>query len=48
MSNSILRPDSYFTISNNNIANITERSGREIRQAQNIEKMYRAGSFENE
>ena len=48
MSNSILRPDSYFTISNNNIANIAERSGREIRQAQNIEKMYRAGSFENE
>ncbi len=48
MSNSILRPDSYFTISNNNIANIAERSGREIRQAQNIEKMYRAGSIENE
>lgn len=48
MSNSILRPDSYFTISNNNIANIAERSGREIRQAQNIEKMYRAGSFDNE
>ena len=48
MSNTILRPDSYFTISNNKIANIAERSGREIRQAQNIEKMYRAGSFDNE
>lgn len=48
MSNSILRPDSYFTISNNKIANIANRSGREIRQAQNIEKMYRAGSFDNE
>ena len=48
MSNSILRPDSYFTISNNKIANIADRSGREIRQAQNIEKMYRAGSFDNE
>ena len=48
MSNTILRPDSYFTISHNKIANIAERSGREIRQAQNIEKMYRAGSFDNE
>lgn len=48
MSNSILRPDCYFTISNNKIANIADRSGREIRQAQNIEKMYRAGSFDNE
>ena len=48
MSNSILRPDSYFTISRGTIANIAERSGREIRQAQNIEKMYRAGSFDNE
>ena len=48
MSNSILRPDSSFTISNNKIANIANRSGREIRQAQNIEKMYRAGSFDNE
>ncbi|MGT2753998.1 AAA family ATPase [Streptococcus ovis] len=48
MSNAILRPDSYFIISNGTIANIAERSGREIRQAQNIEKMYRAGSFDNE
>lgn len=48
MSNTILRPDSYFTISHNKIANIADRSGREIRQAQNIEKMYRAGSFDNE
>lgn len=48
MSNTILRPDSYFTISNNRIANIAERSGREIRQAQNIEKMFRAGAFDNE
>lgn len=48
MSNLILRPDSYFTISRGTIANIAARSGREIRQAQNIEKMYRAGSFDNE
>lgn len=48
MSNQILRPDNYFTIINNKINNIAVRSGRELRQAHNIEKMYRAGSFDNE
>lgn len=46
MSNSILRPDSYFVISNGTVKNIAERAGREVREAQNIEKMYRAGSFD--
>lgn len=48
MSNLVLRPDNYFNLLNGTIANIADRAGREIRQAQNIEKMYRAGSFDNE
>ena len=46
MSNNILRPDSYYVISNGTVKTIAERAGREVREAQNIEKMYRAGSFD--
>ena len=46
MSNNILRPDSYYVISKGTVKTIAERAGREVREAQNIEKMYRAGSFD--
>ncbi|KEY62655.1 AAA family ATPase [Lactococcus cremoris] len=48
MSNELLRPDCYFVLENGTIDNIANRSGREIRKAQSIEKMYRAGAFDNE
>lgn len=47
MSNDILRPDNYYVISNGTVKTIAERAGREVRKAQNIEKMYRAGSFDS-
>ena len=47
MSNIILRPDNYYVISDGTIQTIAERARREVRKAQNIEKMYRAGSFDS-
>ena len=46
MSNTILRPDNYYVISDGTVKTIAERAVREVRKAQNIEKMYRAGSFD--
>lgn len=46
MFNNILHPDSYYVISNGTVKMIAERAGREVREAQNIEKLYRAGSFD--
>lgn len=45
MSNNILRPDCYFEIENNSIRSFADATEKEIREAHNIEKMYRAGEF---
>lgn len=45
ITNSILRPDCYFLIKNNEIKSLSNRTQKELRNAHNIEKMYRAGSF---
>jgi AAA15 family ATPase/GTPase len=47
MSNDLLRPDSYFILEDNAIKPIFEFTDKELRQAHNIEKMYRAGAFQN-
>ena len=47
LSNDFIRPDCGFIISNNKIDAISNLTSRgELRQGHNIEKMYRAGSFD--
>lgn len=45
MSNDLLRPDAYFLIQENNIKSIEKCTEKELRKAHNIQKMYKAGSF---
>ena len=45
MSNDLLRPDCYFLLENNNIKAISELTEKELRQAHNLQKMYKAGAF---
>jgi len=47
MGNEILRPDCNFILSNNKVNPIFSITTKELREAHNIEKMYRAGAFEN-
>ncbi|CAA6800218.1 MAG: SMC domain protein [uncultured Campylobacterales bacterium] len=46
ISNRILRPDCYFIMDNKKISSLKDRTYKELREAHNIEKMYKAGSFE--
>jgi hypothetical protein len=45
MSNDILRPDCYFILNDNKIKAIPELTEKELRQAHNLQKMYKAGAF---
>lgn len=45
MSNDLLRPDCYFLLQNNGIKAISELTEKELRQAHNLQKMYKAGAF---
>ena len=45
MSNDLLRPDSYFLLENNKIQAISDLTEKELRQAHNLQKMYKAGAF---
>ncbi|HQI04023.1 MAG TPA: AAA family ATPase [bacterium] len=46
MSNDLLRPDCYFIMSKENIKPLYDFTDKELREAHNIEKMYRAGAFD--
>jgi len=46
ISNDILRPDCYFIMDSQKITSLKDRTNKELREAHNIEKMYKAGSFE--
>jgi len=46
ISNDILRPDCYFIMDSEKITSLKDRTDKELREAHNIEKMYKAGSFE--
>ena len=48
MSNDLLRPDCYFILENNKISAIPELTEKELRQAHNLQKMYKAGAFDGE
>jgi AAA15 family ATPase/GTPase len=45
MDNDLLRPDCYFNLFSGRINSIAQSTDKEIRKAHNLEKMYRAGSF---
>ncbi len=45
ISNELLRPDAYFRIKDNQICSFDQTTGKELRRAHNLEKMYKAGSF---
>ena len=40
-----IRPDSYFLLANNSIKAISQLTEKELRQAHNLQKMYKAGAF---
>ncbi len=46
ISNDLLRPDCYFLMYPDKIKSLAKSTQKELREAYNIEKMYRAGSFE--
>lgn len=46
MDNDLLRPDCYFNINKSTIQSFSFRVNKDLRKAHNIEKMYRAGSFD--
>lgn len=48
MSNDLLRPDCYFIISNNKIRSLSDSTSKELRMAHNLQKMYKAGAFDEE
>lgn len=47
MSNELLRPDCYFIISDGRIKSLPNITEKELRFAHNLEKMYRAGAFDD-
>lgn len=45
ITNDLLRPDCYFLMSKHNIRSLSKSTPKELREAHNIEKMYKAGTF---
>lgn len=45
MSNDLLRPDCYFQIANGTIKCLADSTEKELRRAHNLQKMYKAGAF---
>ena len=45
MTNDLLRPDCYFVLFEGKIKSLPDLTEKELRQAHNLEKMYRAGAF---
>lgn len=46
MSNDLLRPDCYYILKDNKIKTISELTQKELRFAHNLQKMYKAGAFD--
>jgi energy-coupling factor transporter ATP-binding protein EcfA2 len=46
MSNELMRPDCLFLMNRNKIKSLSSLTDKELRSAHNIEKMYRAGAFD--
>lgn len=45
ITNNLLRPDCYFLMKKDSIKSLAKSTHKELREAHNIEKMYKAGSF---
>ncbi|MGL4908907.1 MAG: AAA family ATPase [Bacteroidales bacterium] len=45
MTNDLLRPDCYFEMTKQHVRPFSKSTSKELREAHNIEKMYKAGSF---
>jgi len=45
ISNDLLRPDCYFLMTKQKIRSLSNATPKELREAHNIEKMYKAGAF---
>ncbi len=45
ISNDLLRPDCYFLMTKKQIRSLSKSTPKELREAHNIEKMYKAGTF---
>ncbi len=45
MTNDLLRPDCYFIMKEKDIKPLSKSTQKELREAHNLEKMYKAGSF---
>lgn len=45
LTNDLLRPDCYFLMNNKQIKSLSKSTRKELREAHNIEKMYKANSF---
>ena len=45
LSNDILRPDCYFLLEDGQIHPLNQLTGRELRQAHNLQKMFKSGEF---
>lgn len=43
----VTRPDCAYIIDNHGVINLSDRINKDIRKSHNIEKMYRAGEFDN-
>lgn len=48
MTNELLRPDCYFSMTNKRILSFANSTDKELREAHNLEKMYKAGNFDVE
>lgn len=46
ITNDLLRPDCYFLMNKESIQSLAKSTPKELREAHNIEKMYKAGSFD--
>ena len=44
--NGLLRPDCYFILKEGNLKSLADRTGRELREGHNLEKMLRQGEFD--
>lgn len=45
LSNDLLRPDCYFLMNENHISALPDLTDKELRQAHNLQKMFKAGAF---
>jgi AAA15 family ATPase/GTPase len=48
MTNDLLRPDCYFVMYKDRVKSLPNLTQKELREAHNIEKMYKARSFDEQ